>query len=702
MSLAAHFATRRPRFPVDPRTLPQLTDAVQSRFPNATAEAVARAERMLEGRYDVLGYTDVPFGAPPAWHRDPVHHRQPATTFWSRVQYLDPRFGDHKVIWEINRHQHWLGLARAYHLTGHRGYYDAFVAQLENWMAMNPPLQGVNWASMLELGFRTLSWIWALHFFATPALEDAPSAAPWTVDLLLGVDRQLTHIEHNLSRYFSPNTHLSGEALAIYVAGATLPELAGSRTRAALGRQVLLEEIDRQINPDGGHAELSAHYHRYSTEFYLLATLVSRLSGDEASSRFEDAARRQAGYLRAIADDNGRLPLIGDDDGGQLFPIGGHEPADCRDVLSSAATILSDPRLAIGDPPEAAFWFCGAPPLEGSRLPVGSLAFPDSGYYVSRSASGDHMIFDAGPLGYMNAGHAHADALSVVLTTSGRPFLVDAGTCTYTMDPGERDRFRSTAMHNTVVIGGRAQSEPRGPFHWASRADAKCLVWQSDSRFDYVEGSHSGFRPAAHARGVLSVHGVGWIVVDHLLGPRGMQVDADVFWHLHPAWEYLPGAGGPSFRHEDGMVRSIACTTHLELLRGRGKDGWDAYSPVYGRRERGLCLRARVAAGVPATIATFIPAAGTDGSADLIALPVTRGPGPKWHGVMFQLSWSGQQAIVLAATGREVDSAFEPSPGTIWGGDLACTDARVAFAKLSGDTEHIIVHGTSLTLTGLA
>ena len=86
-------------------------------------------------------------------------------------------------------------------------------------MSRNPPLEGVNWASMLELAFRSLSWIWALHFFAPAALDDAPEAPPWTVDLLLGLDRQQTHIAGNLSQYFSPNTHLSGEALAIFVAG---------------------------------------------------------------------------------------------------------------------------------------------------------------------------------------------------------------------------------------------------------------------------------------------------------------------------------------------------------------------------------------------------------------------------------------------------------------------------------------------------
>ena len=61
---------------------------------------------------------------------------------------------------------------------------------------------------MLELGFRTLSWLWAMQFLCPRATQTTPM--PWLVDLLLALDRQLRHIEQNLSHYFSPNTHLLG------------------------------------------------------------------------------------------------------------------------------------------------------------------------------------------------------------------------------------------------------------------------------------------------------------------------------------------------------------------------------------------------------------------------------------------------------------------------------------------------------------
>ena len=81
-----------------------------------------------------------------------------------------------------------------------------------------------------------MSWIWALHFLVG---TKAHSDETWIVDMLVALDRQLNHIEQNLSVYFSPNTHLTGEALALYVAGVALPELSGSPRWAETGRAIL-------------------------------------------------------------------------------------------------------------------------------------------------------------------------------------------------------------------------------------------------------------------------------------------------------------------------------------------------------------------------------------------------------------------------------------------------------------------------------
>ena len=700
VALCAHISNRASAFPLAARDLPATTDAIHARFPAAAGEAQAAAARILAGEYDLLGYRGLRLGGDPDWHADVVHGRRAPERFWAAVPYLDPRAGDHKIIWELNRHQHWLALGRASALTGDRRGYERFVAQLASWLAANPPLRGVNWSSMLELAFRSLSWMWALELFA--AAGSASDPQPWSVDLLCALDRQLIHVERNLSWYFSPNTHLTGEALALYVGGVALPELRAAARRARIGREVLVREAARQIHRDGGHAELSTHYQRYSTDFYLLALVIARRSGDPAAAVFEDAARRQARFLRAIADDGGWRPQWGDDDGGQLFPVCGRPAADCRDTLATAAVLLQEPALAVGPIPEETYWLCGAQaaasldrhvPAETAR----SVALAESGYFVSRTAAGDHLVFDAGPHGYLNGGHAHADALACTLRVGGRALLVDPGTATYTMDADLRDRFRSTAMHNTLVLDGRPQSVPSGPFHWASRASASAPIAHLAEGCDYFEGSHDGYVPRRHTRGVLALHGIGWLILDHVLGTGAAEID--VAWHLDPAWSVAATGPRACRLQRTGAVSALASSIALAPVEA-GSDPLAFCSPVYGQLVPAPLVRAHASAELPVTVATFLPACA-EGAAGLTldSEPLASGPGEGWHGCAFRVSWSGGSLAVVAAVERTgLAAAAEAAPaGHRWGTVELQTDGRLAVLLTDPDdhaTEIVLVNGS--------
>ncbi|MBI2221880.1 MAG: alginate lyase family protein [Acidobacteria bacterium] len=582
--LGSHFRSRCRLFPVHPTDAARLRAAMLERDPAASDHARQLADPILAGRLDILGYRNVAVGSPINWHRDPVHDRTAPIHFWATVRYLDPAIGDHKVTWELNRHQHWLVLGRAAWLTGDVRYRDAIVTQLRDWLAQNPPLMGINWASMLELAFRSLSWLWALQFCA--AFDDTPD--DWFAELLVGLDAQLRHVHGNLSYYFSPNTHLLGEALALYVAGRSLPELTQATDWVRTGRRVLIDEIDRQVHADGGHAELSAHYHRYALDFYLLALSIARLTGDTgAEGRFEEVSRRLARYARALADDSGRLPLIGDDDGGQLFPICGRDPADARPSLAWAAALLGDPALAPdGAAPEEVSWLLGRVPDPPTDTPASApgpliLVFPDSGYVVARTLRRDHVVFDVGRHGFLNGGHAHADALSLVVSVGGRAVLIDPGTSTYTMDAALRDRMRGSGSHNTLLVDGRQQSEPSGPFHWRRTAGAQLARADTHPHGTWMSAAHDGYSPLVHRRGVfLSDDGL-LLIVDAVDGDGDVLHTAEVRWHLEPSWEYQRAMRGARLIHSSHAELRVSSTATLHAVKGGEGGGWCA--PVYGQ-----------------------------------------------------------------------------------------------------------------------
>jgi hypothetical protein len=227
-----------------------------------------------------------------------------------------------------------------------------------------------------------------------------------------------------------------------------------------------------------------------------------------------------------------------------------------------------------------------------------------SGYCVSRNTRGDHLVFDCGRHGYLNGGHAHADALSVVLTVANRPFLIDPGTATYTMDRAARDRFRSSPMHNTVIVDGRTQSVPDGPFHWRTRVDARCAGWRSDEAGDVMAGAHDGFAPLAHLREITSIHGVGWIILDRIVGDA--PAAATAYWHIHPDWTLIRiDAGGAIFTHVEGSRIVLHSSSPLREAAGQGLD---EYAPEYGRVERATCLEATVRGDAPLQLRTVIAA----------------------------------------------------------------------------------------------
>ncbi len=711
-SLAHRLRHREGRCALDPAAARDVRDAVLSRWPSAAEDAAARAGRILDGRYDLLGYRSLTFALAPSnhrteasnvdWHLDPVHRRRAPQKCWADVPYLDSSVGDHKIIWELNRHQHWLQLGRASWLTGQSRYAAAIVEQLEQWLAANPPLVGMNWASMLEIGLRAISWTWALQFLLADVHDERDDVrrTPWLVDMLVAIDRQLTHVEQHLSYYFSPNTHLTGEALALYVVGHALPELAASDRWRATGRRILLQEIDRQILADGGHAERSTHYQRYTLDFYLLALLTAQRGGDaEAVSRFADAAARLAEFTRTMADDHGRLPLIGDDDGGMLWPITGRECHDVRDSLAVAAVVLERSDLAPWGVPEEAFWIASsmtierAPAIEHARPdPTAwpSRTLPDTGYVVSHDAAGGHSVFDVGGHGYMNGGHAHADALSLTISLAHRPLLVDPGTSTYTMDSRLRDRMRGTANHNTVTVDGRPQSTPAGPFQWGTTANGRLHASRHNAGFDWAEASHDGYSPIEHRRSIVRADGAGWLVVDEIVAAfakasthdSGDRHSAATHWHFDPGWTLKADAPGrlraTHVTGDEAWVLNDA--GDLLLTYGDDESGLGWFAPVYGTLVPTWTARVTHEGVAPLSMLAWIGAAAetAHGAPSLERIAVTADP-------------AGRVIAARVAAGDR-SSVFLLRPGEpSWRESRACTvgeyqtNARMLHVRTEGD-----------------
>jgi len=534
---------------------PQATiNELRRRWPGAENQIVKRADRIVAGYFDLLGFRNLSFGNPIDWHLEPVAGKRAPLVHWSRLNYLNADlFGDKKITWELNRHQYFITLGQAYWLTGDERYARTFIEHVNSWMDQNPPKLGVNWASSLEIAFRSIAWIWALHFF-----KDALTPETFS-KLCKFLYLNARHLETFLSTYFSPNTHLTGEALGLYYLGALMPEFNESARWRKKGLEILLAQLPRHVQPDGVYFEQSSYYHRYTTDFYLHLRVLLSNADIAVPPVLDEKLRLLLDHLMYITRPDGTTPLFGDDDGGRLLSFFAAPANDFRATLATGAALFerADYKFVAGDAVEDALWLLGPAKKEQAPLPdlfsfdqivatepeKQSVAFPAGGYYVMRdgwTADSNYLLFDCGPHGTDNCGHAHADALSFELAVNGKTVLIDPGTYTYTGSKEMRDWFRSSAAHNTLTVNNESSSLSDGPFSWKTIAHSECSSWITEERFDYVVGSHDGFmrlaEPAKHTRSILFIKNGYWVVRDvvETSGAHDLQARFQLAPHLMP------------------------------------------------------------------------------------------------------------------------------------------------------------------------
>ena len=548
----------------------------------------SRADRLLGGRFDLLGHRDLVFGDPIDWWLDPVAGRRAPDRHWSEIDYLDPaHVGDHKIVWELGRHNALVTLAQAWWITRDARYADKCLALLNSWLDANPPKRGIHWSSSLELSFRSIAWLWVL------ALIDDVMPAELRLRMTSYIAIAARHIERQLSTWFSPNTHLTGEALGLFAIGTALPQCREAAHWQQLGAGILLEWVDRHVRRDGTYVEQSTWYHRYTTDFYLHFLLLSERSGFPARHRIERQLNGLLDYLMWLTRPDGTMPLIGDDDGGRLLFLDERTAHDTRTPLAVGAALFErgDLRAVAGSPSAELVWLLGAQGLHAfekvkpSAPDATAREFAEGGAYVMRSDWGESaslLTIDAGPHGFLNGGHAHADALSIDLTFKGQPIFVDPGTFTYTTSPTWRDSFRQTNAHSAATVDGCGSAIVGGPFQWTSRAESRCEQWEIRDDLVLFAGSHNGFeslRPAIrYTRYVAYFMPDLWVVRDEIRGEGDHELA--VHWQCAPGLTCHGGAG--SLTLSRGKREQLRLHV-LENATWRFSDGW--VSSAYGSRE---------------------------------------------------------------------------------------------------------------------
>jgi hypothetical protein len=511
-------------------------------------ELIEEARGVVAHRRPLLGYGVLEFGEEIDWLREPVSGVSWPLEYHCDVALVRGDGSDVRVLWELNRLGHLLTLGRAYAATRDETPAEEFFVQVEGWRARNPLGLGPNWACAMEVALRAMNLLAALQLFRrSRALDESRLGS-----LLSLFDAHGRHIRRNLEySYIATGNHYLSDVTGLLWLGVCLPELKAAEGWRAFALRELLRELDAQVLPDGADCEASTGYHRFVTELFLYSFLLCRANGVEIEERHWTRLRSMLEYVRAYVRPDGRAPLVGDTDGGQVLPLVRRDADDHAYLLALGAAIFREPRFKLYDeaPPEL-FLLLGS---EGVRAYVEletkgltaatSYAFRHAGTYVLRE--GDlYLMLNASGAGLGGRGaHGHNDALSIEVSACGVSFLTDPGTYVYTSDLRARGLFRSTAYHSTVEVDGVEQNttDERTPFFIGDEARPHLIDFAAGDEKDFAVAEHYGYErlnagPVTHRRAVTLERGGRCFLVEDTFEGSGAH-DFRFVFHAAPGLE---------------------------------------------------------------------------------------------------------------------------------------------------------------------
>ena len=531
--------------------------------PQALREGLRRdVAAISSGRWQVFGGLELRVDLPPRWHKDYLAGQDvPRMDSAFRLNHRSlPAGCDVKLIWELSRWYQLVRLAQAAHVLGDTKAAGLCLDLLEDWAEKNPPYQGWNWTSALEVGMRLIQFTWMdslLSSSRSEALQARLSALRRRI-----LPAHVHYAWRHRSFGSSANNHLLGELVGLVLVVARWPELAPLCAPLDQLQRLWEQETLAQFASDGGNREQALNYQLFSLEFawqaHQAVVAVGRTVSPEVRARLVDAAA----FLWEVQVD--REPWdYGDSDSAYVTP-----------VFADVSRIVQEWRGWIGETEvgaSIAYWL-GKTPATECQLRHGSAplhTFPRNDWSLYResgiavlSSGFWFMRWDLSPLGYLaTAAHGHLDALHLSIWYRGVAMVVDPGTGAYYADTKLRTWFASRAAHN-APCPVRVSEWPRrlGPFLWASHHPTPTAT-------DVGLGLEAQLSMPGHAlsrRVTPSESRSSWCVDDRCVGNGGLPVPFAV------RWQFAPGA---TLRMLDD--REFAVCRQGESLTIRLSEDWD-------------------------------------------------------------------------------------------------------------------------------
>lgn len=588
----------------EPRLYVHLADRdlerLHAQFPGVVERTVRAADDVLAHRFDLLGsgsYVPVDPDRPEKdgyrpidWYLDPVR----GSRFRQMVPYKEwdlfsmrPENADIKLPWELGRCQHWVPLGQAWQLTGDERYAREISRQLQDFLEVNPVGMGVNWTCTMDVAIRAANWAIALEMIRN---ADFLGAEFWAGAYEALYDHGY-FIANNLENHYEvTSNHFLSNVVGLFFVSAVFRDMATGCNWDTFCRQALEVEIAVQVLPDGADYESSVPYHRLVTELFMAASRLADHHGAPLSKGYRDTLSKMLVFMEGVLRPDGRMPQFGDADDGRFHiftDFSDWDPQDPRHLFAPAAAMFTNPEWSslggVDGAWEAAWWGFALSPVEAMPPPSRFRLYEDAGIAVMRE-HGHYLAVTNGIVGTKGFGnHKHNDQLSFEYHHAGQPLIVDPGSYVYTPDFDARNRFRSTAYHNTLQVDSEEQNElkPEWLFRMFETARAEHMEFKVLAEFGAYRGRHVGYtrfsQGVTHERLVALSRDSGALWLRDVLIGQGRH---RLHWHFHLAPDVRAETGTDgTFIHSAGGRYQLVHESRMKVVINDA-----GYSPSYGRQ----------------------------------------------------------------------------------------------------------------------
>lgn len=445
---------------------------------------------------------------------------------------------------QLNRHAELIILARAYRATGNEDYAKELVKLLTHWIKNVPRCDYTSgsygpthtWRT-LECGGRCVSWTEMIHsLLPSPYLTD---------EVLVTVYKSLYEHQMRLAVGYTHGNWLFIELNGMATATAVTPVFKKSKGWREDVEVRLLDALETMVYPDGWQYELAPGYMNGCLCDSRGIEQVFKTYGYKLPGEFYKVIDRMLDCFVKSCMADGRVPSIND------------SPAN------PAKSYLSLPVKLYGGS-DAARWIAtdGA---EGKKPDFNSILMPYAGFVALRTGwerDDISAFFDAGKYG---RDHFHDDKLNLLVYTSEKCLISEAGTYAYDASM-MRNYAVNTEGHNTVMVDGLGQCRFEGhwnnPENWAHVKEDVVLLEKEN--LDYARGYYDeiygvydyskykrpevkGRKLAKHVREVVLVKaprcGKPYIfAVDTMTDGIGAEHTYEALWHINQEEAVISGS----------------------------------------------------------------------------------------------------------------------------------------------------------------